>query len=82
MALALGHPDWVVGFQDEVWWSRLAQPNLHTWTEAKPLRQVAYLRATANVSGPFPIRLRGLPSPALSPYHVCSSPAPSLLACI
>lgn len=32
-------PDWVLGFQDEVWWSRLAQPALHTWTEpAQPLR--------------------------------------------
>jgi hypothetical protein len=36
--MALGHPDWVLGFQDEVWWSRLAQPHLHTWTETKPLR--------------------------------------------
>jgi len=38
ITLALGHPDWVVGFQDEVWWSRLAQPNLRTWTDDKPLR--------------------------------------------
>jgi transposase len=38
MALALGHPDWGVGFQDEGWWSRLAQPNLHAWTDDKPLR--------------------------------------------
>ena len=29
-----------MGFQDEVWWSRLAQPNLPAWTEAKPLRLV------------------------------------------
>ena len=36
--MALGHPDWVLGFQDAVWWSRLAQPNLHAWTDAKPLR--------------------------------------------
>jgi hypothetical protein len=35
--MALGHPHWVLGFQDEVWWSRLAQPDLHTWTDAKPL---------------------------------------------
>jgi hypothetical protein len=34
----LGHPDWVVGFQDEVGWSRLAQPDLRTWTDDKPLR--------------------------------------------
>ena len=38
IARAFGHPDWVVGFQDAVWWSRLAQPNLYTWTDAKPLR--------------------------------------------
>jgi transposase len=26
--LVEAHPDWVLGFQDECWWSRLAQPNL------------------------------------------------------
>src|SRR5512144_2823445 len=25
------HPEWVLGFADEVWWSRLAQPQLHSW---------------------------------------------------
>lgn len=29
-----------MGFQDEVWFSRLAHPNLHAWTDAKPLRLV------------------------------------------
>jgi len=29
--LAKQHRDWVLGFADEVWWSRLAQPDLHTW---------------------------------------------------
>ncbi len=28
----------MVGFQDEVWFSRLAQPRLHSWTSAKSLR--------------------------------------------
>jgi hypothetical protein len=28
----------VLGFQDECWWSRLAQPNLHAWTAANPLQ--------------------------------------------
>jgi transposase len=36
--LAEGHPDWVVGYQDECWWSRLAQPRLHAWTGPEPLR--------------------------------------------
>src|SRR4051794_11939444 len=29
--LAARHPDWVVGYADEVWWSRLAQPAIHAW---------------------------------------------------
>jgi transposase len=31
--LAASHPTWALGFQDEVWWSRLAHPSLHTWAE-------------------------------------------------
>jgi hypothetical protein len=31
MALATTHPTWGLGFGDEVWWSRLAQPAMHTW---------------------------------------------------
>ena len=39
--LAETHPDWVLGFEDEVWWSRLARPALHAWAEAdRPLRLV------------------------------------------
>src|SRR5215210_8232613 len=29
--LAARHPDWVMGYADEVWWSRLAQPAMHAW---------------------------------------------------
>ena len=32
--LAATHPTWALGFQDEVWWSRLARPRLRTWIEA------------------------------------------------
>jgi transposase len=38
--LATQHADWVVGFGDESWWSRLAQPALHSWTAARPLRLI------------------------------------------
>jgi transposase len=31
--LAARHPRWVLGFQDEVWWSRLARPSLRTWAD-------------------------------------------------
>ena len=38
MRLAQTHSDWVLGFADEVWWSRLAQPDLHAWACDTPLR--------------------------------------------
>lgn len=39
--LATTHPDWAVGFADEVWWSRVAQPAVRTWTATgQPLRLV------------------------------------------
>lgn len=39
MRLAQAHPDWALGFEDEVWWSRVAQPRLRTWAETHtPLR--------------------------------------------
>ena len=40
--LVATHPTWALGFEDEVWWSRLAQPALHSWAEPdEPLRLVA-----------------------------------------
>jgi hypothetical protein len=37
--LAASRPDWLLGFGDEVWFSRLARPSLHAWSEAdQPLR--------------------------------------------
>jgi hypothetical protein len=41
MHLAQDKLDWVVGFLDECWWSRVAQPNLHSFSEEnEPLRLV------------------------------------------
>ena len=39
IALAATQPDWLVGFEDEVWFSRLAQPGMSAWTfdKDKPL---------------------------------------------
>ena len=36
--LASKHPEWVLGFIDEVWWSRLARPPLRAWTADEPLK--------------------------------------------
>ena len=45
--LAASHPTWALGFQDEVWWSRLARPGLRTWVaEDDHLRLVEQAVAT------------------------------------
>ena len=47
--MVMGHPDWAVGFEDEVWWSRFAQPRLHTWAEAgQAVRLVEQLKTKAD----------------------------------
>ena len=35
---AASRPDWVLGFQDETWWTRLSQPDLFAWAGEQPLR--------------------------------------------
>jgi transposase len=42
------HEEWVLGFLDEVWWSRLAQPQLKSWTADKPLRLLEKARNKAD----------------------------------
>jgi transposase len=38
ISLAARYPDWVLGFEDEVWWSRIAQPSVHAWTDGPPMK--------------------------------------------
>jgi transposase len=41
ISLAEGHSEWVVGFLDETWFSRLARPSLSNWSDAgEPLRLI------------------------------------------
>ena len=50
--LATSHPRWALGFEDETWWSRVAQPALHAWTPAQqPLR---FLEQTVPSADPDP----------------------------
>jgi len=44
IALAAAAPGWAVGFESEVWWSRLAQPRLRAWTAVGPARLVGQTR--------------------------------------
>jgi hypothetical protein len=36
--LAESHDEWVLGFADEVWWSRFQQPAVHHWSTGEALR--------------------------------------------
>jgi hypothetical protein len=38
--MATHHPDFALGFEDEVGWSRAAQPHMHAWSDGKPVRLV------------------------------------------
>jgi DDE superfamily endonuclease len=41
MSLAERNEDWALGFEDQVWWSRLALPMLHAWSiDGEPMRLV------------------------------------------
>jgi transposase len=58
--LAAGHPDWALGFEDEVWWSRLAQPALSAWAAGdRPPRLVAQAVAPGD-PGPKALACYGL----------------------
>ncbi len=49
------HPDWVLGYEDEVWWSRLAQPSVRTWTE--PNRRLRLIESVLAKDDPDPAAL-------------------------
>jgi transposase len=58
MRLAAQHPEWVLGFEDEVWWSRVAQPALHAWTADTP-RRVHLLQSEAGDPDPDAVACYG-----------------------
>ena len=62
----MAHPTWALGCGDEVWWSRLAQPNHHAWTEADAKHKLQEL--TPPLADPDP--------KALACYGLWVRPAP------
>jgi hypothetical protein len=40
LQMAANHPDLALGFEDEVWWSREAQPQMPAWSDDHPRRLV------------------------------------------
>lgn len=57
------------GFADEVWWSRTAQPALHTWTDAESLRLVEKQVARTDPEGKA-VACYGLYLPTINQMHL------------
>jgi transposase len=53
-------PTWALGFGDEVWWSRLAQPNQHGWTEAEATYKLQELTPPTDDPDPKALACYGL----------------------
>lgn len=62
--LAATRSEWALSFADEVWWSRLAQPALHTWSLSKPVRLLEKETDKADTA-PKALACYGLLLPAL-----------------
>jgi hypothetical protein len=48
------HPDWVLGFVDEIWWSRLHRPRMQAWADGSPMKMHVL---TAEDNDPDPIAI-------------------------
>ena len=69
MHLVVAQPSWALGFADEVWWSRLAQPDQHRWVESGALTRLHDLARPKNDPTPkalacYGLLLRRPPAPA------------------
>ena len=60
MARARTQPTWALGFGDEVWWSRLAQPNQHCWTDTEVTPKLQALTSATEDTDPKALACYGL----------------------
>ena len=58
--LAKAHPTWALGFADEVWWSRLAQPNVHFWTDSDEAPRLLEVEGPKDDADPKALACYGL----------------------
>jgi len=54
---------WVVGYADEVWWSRVAQPKMHSWSEAEQPLRLQELQVSKEDPDPKALSCYGLLEP-------------------
>ena len=56
----MARPTWALGFGDEVWWSRLAQPAQHCWTDAEATPKLQALTPRRDDADPTALACYGL----------------------
>ena len=56
----MAQPTWALGFGDEVWWSRLAQPDQHCWTDAEATHKLQELTPLTDDPAPKALACYGL----------------------
>src|SRR5205807_8930200 len=58
--LVAHHPTWALGFKDEVWWSRLVQPDQHRWVHEDAVTQLQELQRSKQDTDPKALACYGL----------------------
>ena len=60
MRLVVEHPTWALGFADEVWWSRFAQPDQHCWVDENVMTRLHEFERGKEDSDPKALACYGL----------------------
>ena len=58
--VAQSNPEWVLGYEDETWWSRFEQPGLHSWAEAGEPMRLLQKEASRDEADPKALSCYGL----------------------
>ncbi len=61
---------WAVGYGDEVWWSRVAQPKMHSWSEAEQPLRLQELSVSKEDPDPKALACYGLLEPDSQTMHL------------
>jgi transposase len=64
----LAHPNWALGFLDEVWWSRLAQPAQHRWVDEDDVTRLQELERSKEDADPKALACYGVLLRRRSPH--------------
>lgn len=64
------HYGWEVGYLDEVWWSRISQPNMHTWSERDEPLHLQELEVSKDDPDPKALACYGMLSAASGRMHL------------